>query len=391
MLEGFTTTAPEYDPLTLYDDPYPTYRTLRDWAPVYHNATRSVWTLSRFDDVRAAARDWNTFSSASGVDADETKLGPGEFLSTDPPRHEVLRGIVRPIFAPRRIKLLEDTVRTRVHELLDPLIESGGGDFATDFARRLPLSIVSDLFGVPPSDRPLLEDWFMRIVERIPGEPVIQEDVWAAVGEMQAYVAEAVAERRARPRDDLLTAMASAQLAGQLSLEESEGMWQFLLVAGVHTTETLIANGLQLLEPHAGQRRQLADYPVRLPAAIEELLRYDAPVQWLGRVTTRDVTLHDVVIPRGERVLLLWASANRDERAFHDPDQLILDRPVERHLAFGEGIHFCLGAPLARIEARAAFEAMFTRVPEYELAGPIRRMFTRQERGISHLPLRVRT
>jgi cytochrome P450 len=389
MREDLSTPV-EFDPLTLYDDPYPTYRRLRDEAPVYHNRARSAWALSRFDDVRTAARDWGTFSSASGVDFDDVQFGPGDLLASDPPLHDVLRRIVQPLFAPGRIRLLEASVRLRVDELLRPLIDAGGGDFGTDFARKLPLAIVAELFGVPDSDRPLLERWYLRMQERTPGERSLQDDVRAAGSEMQAYVADAIRERDGLPTDDVLSALAAAQKDGRLSAGQSEGLLQLLLVAGIHTTQALIANGLWLLAQRPSDRRWLAADPARLLPAIEELLRFDAPVQWLGRVTTAEVELHGTAIPRGAFVMLLWASANRDDRVFVNPDALILDRQFDRHLAFGEGIHFCLGAPLARIEAKAAFEAVFARVNDYELDGTIDRMFTRQERAISRLPLRIR-
>ena len=281
-------------------------------------------------------------------------------------------------------------MRRRVDELLRPLIDAGGGDFGTDFARKLPLAIVAELFGLPDSDRPLLESWYLRMQERTPGERSLQDDVWAAGREMQAFVADAIREREGLPTDDVLSALATAQKDGRLSAEQSEGLLQLLLIAGIHTTQALIANGLWLLARRPSDRRWLAADPARLSLQSRSCFEFDAPVQWLGRVTAADVELHGIAIPRGEFVMLLWASANRDGRVFTNPDALILDRQFDRHLAFGEGIHFCLGAPLARIEAKAAFEAVFTRVTDYELDGAIDRMFTRQERAISRLPLRIR-
>jgi cytochrome P450 len=172
-------------------------------------------------------------------------------------------------------------------------------------------------------------------------------------------------------------------------VEEVGGLVQLLLIAGILTTSSLIATSLLLLEPHLGKRELLRSEPDRIPVAIEELLRYDSPIQYLMRVTTRDVRVHDVVIPGGEKAILVWGSANRDPRRFEKPDVLDFDRPHARHLAFGEGIHFCLGAPLARMEARIAFEAFFARVPEYALAGPVERLFTFEERAIERLPLEL--
>ena len=193
-------------------------------------------------------------------------------------------------------------------------------------------------------------------------------------------------ERLRSPRGDLFTTIAAAHGEGRLSMDEVDGMCRLLLLAGVHTTSSLIANALMLLEDRPDDRRALGADTARIPDAIEELLRYLAPVQSGARVTTDEVEIHGVSVPRGERVLLLWASANRDERRFPDPDVLDLGRRPLRNVAFGEGIHFCLGAPLARLEARIAFEALFTRIPEYEIVGPVERHFTFLERGIARLP-----
>jgi cytochrome P450 len=382
--------AVRYDPLTFYEDPYPIYRELRDAAPAYRNDERDLWVLSRYADVQAAARDWETFANGRGVDIDveDFTFGPGDFLDMDPPRHDELRRILRATFTPRGVKALEPAIREKVDDLLDRLIERGGGDFAHDLARRLPFTVICELWGIPKSDHGLLEDWFVRMVERDPGEVAVQDDVWAAGEEMRAYINAAVTERRGASRGDLLSTIAEAIDDGRMSEAEIDGMTRILLVAGIHTTETLIGNSLHLLAPMPDERRALAADPGLIPAAIEELLRFESPVQWLARATTRDVELHGRVIAAGQRVVLLWASANRDERHFPDPDVLTLRRSPNTHVAFGQGIHFCIGVPLARLEARIAFEALFRRIPEYEIDGPIERMFTRQERGISKLPVR---
>jgi cytochrome P450 len=377
----------EYDPLEYYEDPYPIYRQLRETAPVYHNAERGLWILSRYADVQAAARDHKTFISGRGADAEDgLTLGPGDFLDMDPPRHDALRRILNDTFTPTALKALEPMIVAKVEELLDRLIDRGHGDFARDFARPLPLSIICELWGFPKQDHKMLENWFERMVERVSGE-AIQDDVRLAGEEMRAYIDEAVRERRNRSRGDLLSTMAQAVTDGRMTENEVAGMTRLLLVAGIHTTETLIANSLYLLASMPKERRALADDPSRIPVAIEELLRYESPVQWLARATTKDVNLHGEVIPKGQRVVLLWASANRDDRQFQNPDLLDLRRTPNNHLAFGQGIHFCIGAPLARLESRIAFKALFTRIPEYRIAGPVERRFTRQERGICRLPV----
>jgi cytochrome P450 len=218
------------------------------------------------------------------------------------------------------------------------------------------------------------------------GEP---EDVETASLEMERYVGAAVEERKQRPGDDVFGTLARSLTDRVLEPEEIFGISRLLLIAGIHTTSTLIANALLLLRDRPDDRELLARSPELIPAAIEELLRFDAPVQWLGRLTTRDVTVHETVIPGGARVVLLWASANRDERRYANADVLDLTRQPDHHLAFGQGIHFCLGAPLARLEARIALEILFQRVRSYELAGAVQRLFTHNERGIASLPLVV--
>ena len=342
----------EYDPFLFYEDPYPVYRRLRDEAPVYLNRERSIWVLSRFDDVQRAGRDWRTFSSAEGVDIDDSRLGPGSFLDADPPSHDELRKILHADFAPASLGRLEPLIAAKVDALVGSLIERGQVDLVDELARRLPVSVVCDLLGAPAEDHAQLERWYADMLYREPGRSEVPEIAEHATREIRGYIVDAVTERLRSPRGDLFTTIAAAHGEGRLSMDEVDGMCRLLLLAGVHTTSSLIANALMLLEDRPDDRRALGADPARIPNAIEELLRYLAPVQSGARVTTDEVEIHGVSVPRGERVLLLWASANRDERRFPDPDVLDLGRRPLRNVAFGEGIHFCLGAPLARLEAQ---------------------------------------
>src|ERR1700727_878562 len=270
-----------YDPLAFYDDPYPVYRRLRDSAPVYRDERWGLWVLSRHADVVAAARDWRTFMSGRGVDVDRGDFthGSGDLLSMDPPRHDQLRKVLHNSFTPRAIRQLEAAIATEVARLLDPLIERGAGAFAREFAHRLPFAVICGLWGLPADEQQLIEGWFSRMVVRRPGQLAVPDDVWIAADELRGYLDEALRARRRRPREDLLGTIAAAVGDGRMAAEEVVGMTRILLIAGIHTTEVLIANAALLLADRPDDRWTLAADPSRIPRAIEELLRYDSPVQ----------------------------------------------------------------------------------------------------------------
>lgn len=379
-----------YDPFAANEDPYLTYQLLRDVAPVYYNAERHIWTLSRFEDVQLAARDWQTFTTRPSVDLDDTGefFNPGNMIDADPPKHDRLRDSVRAAFAPRRVRDLERSIRARARAATERMIERGEADIAVELAQTLPGHVICDLLGFPESDHLLLIGWFMQMVARVPGRVDVPDAAWTASREMREYVEKALASRRKRPNDDLLTIIADAERKGVLDAGESGSLPIHLFFAGISTTSGLISRSLLLLAEHPGQRRMLARDVTLLPTAVEELLRYESPIQWLARSATRDVELHDVAIPQGARVLLLWGSANRDERRWPDADALDVTRRPSRNLAFGDGIHHCLGAPLARLEARLVLEEFLPRV-DYEVAGHPVPLFTPAERALASLPVRV--
>jgi len=383
-----------WDPLIPLDDPYPVYRRLRDEAPLYHAAARDMWVLSRFDDVQAAAEDWQTFSSASGGQGNDVDDGyqlfepAGDLAATDPPLHTRLRSALRMAFSPSALRRrFEPAVRAKTTGLVDAFAESGRADFAWDFARPLPALTMFSWFGFPDDDHPQLLEWFSRMLDRNPGERPLPASALAARDQMRDYVRAAAEERRAVPGDDLLTFLVEAHKAGRLSDDEIVGSSMLLFMAGITTTSGLISNSLLHLERFPDQRELVRREPALIPAAIEELLRYDAPIQALARTTTRDVESHGTVIPATSRVVLVWASANRDERRWPDPDTLSLSRQPERHVSFGDGIHHCLGAPLARLEARIAFEELLRRIPHYAVSGPIIRVGTPTDRVLERLPV----
>jgi cytochrome P450 len=395
-IDQLTATDPpfEWDPLVPLDDPYPAYRELRDHAPCYHHPRRDVWVLTRFDDIVAAAKDWETFSSSAGGtgnDVDDTYqlfLPAGDLPAADPPLHTRLRGALRLAFSPSALKIrFEPAVRAKVHELIDGFIDAGRADFAFDFARPLPATTMFSWFGFPEVDHDELLAWFDDMLQRTPGRRELPTVALAARDRLRLYVQDIARDRRRAPGDDLMTFLVQAVDAGQLTDDELQGASLLLFVAGITTTSGLISNSLLHLARFPDQRRVIVSEPAAIPAAVEELLRYDAPLQMLVRTTTRDVEVAGPVIPTGATVVLVWASANRDERRWPDPDLLDLTRQPERHAAFGEGIHHCLGAPLARMEGRIAFEELFRRIPEYEVAGPIVRVKTPTDRALERLPV----
>ena len=396
---GTMTASPDmisdaWNPLVALDDPYPVYRRLRDEAPLYHDERSDLWVLSRFDDVQAAAKDWETFSTSQGGmgnDIDDTWqlfLPAGDLAGVDPPLHTRLRGALRMAFSPSALKVrFEPIVRRKVVELVEAFEDEGHADFARDLARPLPGTTMFSWFGFPEPDHPQLLAWFGAMLERDSGERALPARAIAGRDALRAYMQDAAAERRAAPREDLMSFLVAAEQAGEMSADEVLGSSMLLFVAGITTTSGLISNSLLHLARFPEQRDVLRSQATVMPSAIEELLRFDAPIQMLARTATRPVELHGGVIPKGARVGLVWASANRDERHWADPDRLDLTREPKRHVAFGEGIHHCLGAPLARLEATIAFEELFRRIPTYAVSGPIVRIKTPTDRALESLPV----
>ena len=381
--------SPHYDPFSFYDNPYPVYAQLRSEAPLYHNEERNLWVVTRFDDVQTISREWKTYSSGEGVVLDDESefYAPGGFVDQDPPSHDRLRAVMAPYFAPRVIKQLEVDVRSKTRELLAPFVEQGQIDLAMAIARPLPAVVVCMLFGFPAEDHDLLSSWFGSMLERIPGQIDAPASAWEANAAMREYFAEAARIRDREPKDDLLTVLNAAHREGTITHDELVGLGIFMFYSGIITTAGLISNSFLNFLEFPDQRAGVARDTSVIQQAIEELLRFDAPIQSLSRVTLADSTLHDTVVPEGSRVLLVWGSANRDESRWPHADRLDIFRERKRHLAFGEGIHYCIGAPLARLEAAIVFEEVLAVMPEYELCGPVKRIYTPHERGIESLPV----
>jgi cytochrome P450 len=380
-----------YDPFALetQEDPYPIYRYLLKDCPVYYNPERDFWAFARFQDVKSAFQDWRTFSSASGVTVDEllALTGPG-FLTMDPPRHDQLRDIVRRLFEPRRVAALAPRIEEIAVALLSGFEGLGEVDVAAELAKKLPVLVICELMGLPPEDHVQLKMWSDAILERPPGDDATPPAARAAAGAMRVYLMEQIGRHRAQAGDDVLGALVAAHdEESGLTFEELIGTSMLIFEAGNSTTASLIANGLLVLAGHPVQRAWLAEHLEGVAWAVEELLRYESPVQNMGRTATRPVRLHGVDIPVGARVLLLIGAANRDERAWEQPDDLVLWRQPRRGTMFGEGIHHCIGAGLARLEMSIVLRLFLQRFPGYEVQ-EFERFHDVTQRGLKRLVVR---
>jgi cytochrome P450 len=377
-----------FDPL-VQDDPYPAYRKLRASAPVYRNEARGFWALSRFEDVQRAAREWTGFSSAEGVNLDDTLslTGAGNFIAADPPDHDRLRRVVRGRFTPPAVAAIEAAIRDDVRAVLATALSDGGFDAADALAWTIPVRTVSRLLRLPMQDERMLRGWLRAVIHRDAESDRLPDSARTAAGELRAYLTSHVDDRRRAPGDDLLSDIVAGQARGELGEAEIAGMCILLYVAGTETVADFIGNALVALAEHPDQRALLAAQPDLGGAAVEELLRYESPVQYQVRTAMVTVELHGVTIPAGDRVALLWGAANRDERRWERPDELEITRAPKRNLAFGEGIHHCLGAPLARLQGRIVLEEALTAMPDYRLDGPVERIATHNTRGVARLPI----
>jgi len=383
----------------IHEDPYPTYARLRAEAPVYRNDDGGFWALSRHADVVEGFRDHVRFSSSHGVSLDPSASGPNahrtmSFLAMDPPMHGRMRGLVSRGFTPRRVAELEPRIRQLTREHLAVALAKGTFDFIGDLAGKLPMDVISELIGVPAADRDELRRLSDLLVHREEGMDDVPPAGVEAAFTLIAYYADMLAQRRAAPTDDLTSALLAADVDGdRLTDDEIMGFLFLMVVAGNETTTKLLGNAWYWGWRNPGERAKPFADPSRITDWVEETLRYDTSSQMLARTTTEDVTLHGTTIPAGDRVVLVVGSANRDERVFTDPERYDLDRP-ERELqqiaSFGFGRHFCLGASLARLEARVCLEELVARVADYDIdPGGIRRVHSVNVRGFAALPTTV--
>jgi len=384
----------DYD---FHEDPYPTYAWLRAHAPLYHNEDQDFWALSRYSDVTAGFRDNTRLSSANGVSLDPAAYGPHayrtmSFLAMDEPRHLRMRALVSRGFTPRRVAELAGRVTELTRQHLDKALAEKEFDAIGEFAGKLPMDVIAELLGVPVADRDRLRTLADAVMHRADGVLDVPPAAIEAALELARYYVTMIGERRRRPGDDLVSALLDAELDGvRLSDEDIVGFLFLMVVAGNETTTKLLGNALYWAWRNPGERSRVLADPALVPAWVEETLRYDTSSQILVRTAATDLDYHGRTVPAGARVLLLIGSANRDEAAFPDGDTYRVDRePGQKLASFGAGVHFCLGASLARLEARVALTEIVARVADYEIDDTAAaRVHSTNVRGFATLPMRV--
>jgi cytochrome P450 len=396
-----------YDP---YDEaidaaPYEVWRQLRDVAPLYYNEQYDFYAVSRFADVLAASLDWATYSSARGtvlelidrtppVEGAEAGDGFGMMIFMDPPGHDELRRLVSRAFTPRRVAALETRTRDLCARFLDPQRGGTGFDFVEDFAAKIPAMLIGALLGVPNEDQDQLRIWgdlFMRY------EPLgLSAEKADAIASMNSYMAAMVDDRRTHPRDDMVSDLLAAELPREdgttrrLTVAEVMAFFSLLQLAGSETTARLLGWAAVLLARHPDQRAQLVATPELASNAVEELLRYEAPSPIQARFVTREVEWYGQKVPQYSKIAMLTGSAGRDEREFPDADRFDVARRFDRHVTFGYGIHFCLGASLARLEGRVVLEETLARFPEWGVdERAVEMVRTSTVRGPVHVPITI--
>ena len=363
-----------YDP-ELQLDPYPMFRRIREETPLYYNEEYDFFALSRFDDVEDAFKDHQTYSSAKSDILELIKapieLPSGVFIFEDPPLHTAHRGILSRVFTPKKMLALEPQIREYCARVLDPLVGTDRLDFVADLGAKMPMKVIGMLLGIPEEDQEQVRVHQDNKLRREEGQPGTFADDQFADG---TFFEQWVDRRTEHPSDDLMTALIQAEFEDEtgttrrLTREELLIFLNILATAGNETTNRVIGWSGKLLADHPDQRRRLVEDRSLITNAVEEILRYQPPALQSCRYVTRDVELHGETVPEGSALMLIIASANRDDRAFApDGDAFDVTRTITHHLTFGYGVHFCLGAALARLEARIAIDEMLTRFPEWEV------------------------
>ncbi|MYC99240.1 MAG: cytochrome P450 [Gammaproteobacteria bacterium] len=380
-------------------DPYPLYRQLRDRDPVHRSIFADQVVVSRYADIDRILRDHRNFgndfskvTSSEGSIATRKKLTPS-MLAQDPPDHTRLRALVNRAFTPRQVARMEDYIRATAHTLLDKIGDAREFDLMKAFAVPLPTIVIARMIGVPERDLERFKVWSDDLARAL--EPFLspeeEEKVYRAARQFAEYFTAIIEQRRREPRDDLVSRLVEAEDAGdKLTAKETRVMLRLLLTAGNETTTNLIGNGVRALLRHPDQLALLRERPELIPSAVEELLRYDPPVQLDMRVALRDMELGGLAVSEGTMITLLIGSANHDPERFTEPDRLDITRSGQANISFGRGIHHCLGAPLARLEGRIALEVLLERFPRLAFGTrPPKYRPSIVLRGLEHLDVRV--
>jgi len=388
-----------YDPfdVEINADPYPAFRRLRDEAPIYRNERYDFWALSRHADVERALVDWQTYSSSRGDILEIVQSGmdlpSGVVLFEDPPLHSMHRGLMSRVFTPRRMSALEDQVRAFCVSCLDPLVGNDRFDFVADLGAEMPMRVIGMLLGIPAADQTAVRDKSDAFLRTEAGKPMeVQQDAIAN----GAMFADYIDWRAQHPSDDLMTALLNAEFEDEhgttrtLTREEVLTYTQVLAGAGNETTGRLIGWLGKVLGEHPDQRRALVEDRSLVANAIEETLRFEPTGPHVARYVARDVECYGETVPAGSAMLLLVGAANRDERRYDEPDRFDIHRDIGQHLTFGYGIHYCLGAALARLEGRVALDEVLNRFPDWEIDyDNIRLAPTSTVRGWESMPVFV--
>ncbi|MGA2835381.1 MAG: cytochrome P450 [Acidimicrobiales bacterium] len=350
-------------------DPFPAFAWMRREAPAYFDEESGVWGITRYADIKEISKDPDTFSNAGGIRPDSDALPM--MIDTDAPEHVRRRRLVSEGFTPRRIRESEEGIREICDAIIDRVCERGSADFVNDIAAPLPMIVIGNMLGVAPEDRDALLRWSDDMLKALGSpDPTAMDRAATAAMEYAAYIT-AVAEQRRRDNqtDDLIGTLVHAEIEGD-RLDESSLIYESLLIliGGDETTRHVISGGMYELLTHPEQFRLLAADRSRLPLAVEEMLRWVSPIKNMARTMTRDVELHGRTLSEGQKLLLLYPSANRDETVFDDPETFDVTRTPNDHMAFGFGSHFCLGNRLARLELAVMFDRLLDRLPDMELA-----------------------
>jgi cytochrome P450 len=381
-------------------NPFPLYEQARAFSPLFHEASGDIWMLFDYEGVKRALTDHEAFSShlASAINHPT----PQWLVFLDPPRHSKLRALISKAFTPKVVTSLEPKIRQLACELLDKNLSAGEMDLASAFSIPLPMMVIAGMIGIPPEDWPRFNRWsdaILRLSQTVRGMKTEDaassgEDYVKVTAEMREYLPALVESRKTKPQDDLLTKLIEAEVDGvHLTEEELLGFFQLLVVGGQETTTGLINNAIISLVENPDQLQRLRSTPELLPSAIEEVLRFRSPFQFLYRGTLQDVEMHGQTIPKGKLVLAVLGSANRDAKQFPNPNAFDIARNPNPHLAFGHGIHFCIGAPLSRLEARVALPEILKRMKTIELAEtkPWEPRKSLHVHGPTRLPIRFQT